>query len=229
MHNSQKKKIYTFSLEISNNLVYSIQAYSVLGHILSQMLCPHLQHLLLHLNCGGNLCMHFNCVFNHSGAFKRLQNPLLVSSWCIGLLAGISFALWRLPTLAFFTETVRIDRSPLLSIITATLPVLLTVWFLSTRRFSLLYLLLFIFAFCHTFCGVLLSFSFPGGSWLVRLLTLFSTGCTSAVLWFLLLRYQQGNGSLTKVDTRNAACVFCLSCGINIVFISPVLSALTYF
>ena len=228
MHNSQKKKIYTFLLEISNKLVYSIQAYSVLGRILFQMSYPCLKHLLLLLNYGGNLGMHYNCVFNHSLTFKRLQNFLLVCSWCTGLLVGIIIAKRYIPGATSLAAT-HIDRSPLFNIITAVLPVVLTVWFLSARQFSLLYLLLFLFAFCHGFCGVLFSFSFPGGFWLVRLLALFSTGSTSTILWFLLLRYQQRNGALTKNDTSVAVCVFCLCCGINTFFISPVLSALTYF
>jgi len=172
--------------------------------------------------------MHFNCVFKHNRAFDRQHSSLPVLCWISGLLVGVIFALWhRASCFTLLEDAVLVPASPFICVIAAAVPLTAIGLCLVTGRFPILYFFLFLYGLFHGFSGSFVSCLFPDGAWLVRILVLFSAGCTSALIWFLLVRSFQRGGSLFSTDILTVAVLFTLTSLLNLLFISPVLSVLT--
>lgn len=226
MHNSQKKKIYTFSLEIGSNLVYSIQAYRILGLFAPIILYLCRMHRLLPLICGGYSSMHFNCVFKHISR-RVLSSPMC---WFSGLMTGICSSLWICHRLSWVQDIVYCKPvSPVACIATAFIPFLSVVYFLRGKQLIGLNLTLFLFAFGYGFSGSFIGFCFGSGAWLVRLLILSSASCSSVIIWFLVFRHWQSIEPPPRSDYILPFAICFVICLVNLLFIFPVLSSLAEF
>ncbi len=123
---------------------------------------------------------------------QKITGAVLITLWCAGLLFGI---LLSASNLSLFTGFVRVAPSErpafLVLLLRNCLPVVLLYIILLRSAFFLTYPLVFFDALSRGFCAMCTIGFVGSGAWLLRIMLLFSAGCVSILIWYLLFRCLQ--------------------------------------
>ena len=172
--------------------------------------------------------MHSKCLFKHFSSFPKLHIHLLAVLWGAGLLVGILLSTTCSgESIAVLHGALATSASPLLLFFTIALPVAVTILSLTTPLFVLSYPAAFLTAVCHGFCGILIYLAQGNCSWLLRPMILFTSSCTSVLMWWLLIRNCKGRRAHFGADIRLAGILFCCIFVVDLFVISPLLTDLT--
>lgn len=164
--------------------------------------------------------MHLRWVFTHFQPRSCRPGRSLVMLWTLGLLIGI-----LLSCLASydFTETFRLlfatEPGPLQLFFVCVLPVASVAITLSSSLYVFSYIAVFFCAVSHGFCGSAIYVMLGSSAWLLRPILLFSAGCTSVLMWWLLL--QNETQSRFYRNIRIAGILSCLILFIDLFIVSP--------
>ena len=170
--------------------------------------------------------MHSKWVFKHSYPHASRRNFLLGSLWVVGLLIGVLLcALAPYDTGSILYGTVYTKPSLWGLFLVCVLPVAFSAIAVCSPLFLIAYVLVFLSAVSLGFCGTAIFVAVGSAAWIVRPMLLFSAGCTSVLMWWLLLK---GNGrSRLKRPVCLALCLSCLVYIVDLFLISPFIGDLT--
>ena len=157
--------------------------------------------------------MQSKWVFKHFRVRSNKQFCVLAILWGVGLLFGVWMCSHSpyVATAALY-GVISTKPSMLSLLLVCILPVALSAIATCSMLFPVAYLLVFLSAVSHGFCGSAIHIAVGDAAWLLRPLLLFSGGCTSVLVWWLLL--QGCVGSRLK---KRICLAFCLSCVVYII------------
>ena len=170
--------------------------------------------------------MHSKWVFKHFRTRSNKRIYLLASLWGVGLLFGILLcSLSHNDITNSLYDVICTKPLTLNLLLVCMLPVALTVISMCSPLFPIAYLLVFVSAVSHGFCGIAIYVAFGNAAWLLRPILLFSAGCTSVLMWWLLL--QCNTGKHLRKCIYLALCLSCLIYIVDLFLISPLVGDLT--
>ena len=137
--------------------------------------------------------MHSKWVFKHFRPRSGKRSTYLVLLWVIGLVLGVLLcSLTPCDTAAILFGALYTKPSVFGLLLICVLPVVLAAISVCTSLFGFSYLVVFLSAVSRGFCGTAIYMAVGNAAWLLRPLLLFSTGCTSVLMWWLLLHADTG-------------------------------------
>lgn len=164
--------------------------------------------------------MHSKWVFKHFSPQTGKRIFSLVLIWGIGLLLGALLCnLVPYDCTDVLYSAVYTKPSPLILLLVCVLPVILSATVAYSPLFPIAFIFVFLSAVSHGFCGMAVNAVFGSSAWIVRLLLLFSSGCTSVLMWWLLL--QSNTGRNVKKHIRFALVMSCLVYIFDLFLVSP--------
>lgn len=133
--------------------------------------------------------MHSKWVFKHFYPRPKRQLYILAALWTFGLLAGVLLCNLGLNDSAGVLLGAALTApSPLGLFLVCMLPVTLTAIALVSPLFVLAYIIVFLGAVSHGFCGIMIYMAQGSAAWLLRPMLLFSSSCISVLVWWLFLK-----------------------------------------
>ena len=169
--------------------------------------------------------MHSKWVFKHFRVRSNKRFCVLAALWGIGLLFGVWMCCHSpYVTTAVLCAVIGTKPSILSLLLVCILPVALSAIATRSMLFPVAYLLVFLSAVSHGFCGSAVFIALGDAAWLLRPLLLFSGGCTSVLVWWLLFQ------SDTVRHIRKRICLAlglsCLVYIIDLLLVSPLIGDL---
>ena len=169
--------------------------------------------------------MHTKWVFKHFRPRAGKRNFLLVLLWGIGLVLGLllcSLAPYNNSDIIFCAISTK--PSAFGSFLICVLPVVFAAISVHASLFGLSCLAVFLNAVSRGFCGTAIFEAVGTAAWLLRPLLLFTTGCTSVLMWWILLQ----NNTKRRLQKRIffALCLSCFVYIIELFFVSPLVGDL---
>lgn len=169
--------------------------------------------------------MHSKWVFKHFRVRSNKRFCVLATLWGIGLLVGVLMCSHSpYVTTAVLYGVICSKPSALSLLLVCILPVALSAIATCSMLFPVTYLLFFLSAVSHGFCGSAIFIAVGDAAWLLRPLLLFSGGCTSVLVWWLL--FQSNTGRNIRKHICLAICLSCLVYITDLFLISPLISDL---
>ncbi len=169
-------------------------------------------------------------IFNRFGRPGNIRIYLLMLLWGVGLFTGVLLALSSADACAVMLKSALLNQPSLLCLVpTVAFPVAIVVLSVYSGRFFLCYPLILLEAFCRGFCGMLVYCVFGSGAWLLRFLFLFSAGCGSVLMWWLLFRHCIYKWLDLAKDVRLAVVLALVFILVDILVISPFLIGLSMY
>ncbi len=155
---------------------------------------------------------------------EKITYAVLIAIWCVGLLLGIALSVSNHPFFEELLGVVLSKRPAFMALLFRNiLPVVLLYVVLSHSVFYMIYPLVFIDAFCRGFCAMCVIGFFGSSAWLLRSMVLFSTGCVSIIVWYMLLSCLQGTAKRSVADIIVVAAIPMVATIIDYSFVSPYL------
>lgn len=178
---------------------------------------------LLMVLCGKRISLQ--AFFQHRVGFLFLG--LL---WFCGILCGVLVAFVAESSVSALMRTLLSSRVSIVCLMTVTfLPFLLAAFAAFISLPQLIYPLSFLEAFSVGYCNSCVAVAFGDAAWLVRWLYLFSSCCSTPVLyWFFSRCVQQENNQLRRDCAVGAVLLFAIGC-IDYLFVSPFAASLFLF
>lgn len=123
---------------------------------------------------------------------RKIIYPILITLWCTGLCFGMFLSAHN-PLLADDLMRAALTKRPsfLALLLINVLPVVILYVILLRSAFPAAYPLVFLIALGRGFCAMCAICFLGSGAWLLRMLFLFSAGCVSVLIWYLLFSYIQ--------------------------------------
>ena len=172
--------------------------------------------------------MHSKWVFKHFLSLSKRHLQLLFLVWVAGLFLGMLLcATCNDQTAQLCTGVARAVANRFALVLVCLLPIVIVVIALFARLFFLAYPVVFLMAFSRGFSGFLVCMEQGSGAWLIRPMFLFSAGCTSVILWWLLIRNCNGRRLNFRKDIAIAIASLFVVNTIDLCFISPFLAGLS--
>lgn len=165
----------------------------------------------------------------HSAPFRsrKYSKWFLASSWCVGLLFGVSAARCaRTIIVPMMRSAVSASVSIPGLFAAAVLPFLLSAYAVSISEPWLLLIISTLKAFGFSFCAFAVSLAFGQSSWLVRFLFLFSDYCLIPILYLYWLRHISEKGSGFRFETCICITAALVIGSIDYCIVSPFLASL---
>ena len=135
--------------------------------------------------------MHLKWVFKHFAPRLRSRILPMVALWTFSLLAGILLcALSSSDLVGLFRAACTASPAPAGRLLVCTLPIAVMAAALLSPLFVLSYLAVFLCGISHGFCGFAIYIAQGNAAWLLRPMLLFSAGCSSVLMWWLILQCQ---------------------------------------
>lgn len=219
-------KKYTFSLEFSGDLVYSNQAYRLLG-----FLRPKGCFASVLLNClftyhGGHICMHSKWVFNHFRFRSEIQKLPLIVLWCLSLSAGIFLCTQSTCDLeTLFVSLFAASPSFWCKLLVTTFSIgVAAVGFLLPGT-VLYYLAVFLNGISYGFCGCAIYMAQGSAAWLLRMLILFPARFSSLLMWWFILQHRTAKDVSKCI--RFVGVLICIAFVVDMFVVSPLLGDIT--
>ncbi len=154
----------------------------------------------------------------------------LTALWLIGLLSGIGLAfVYSHSVPALFCGAISDVASPLAMVLIAALPVVVISVALRFSLFPLCCLVMVTEAMCRGFTGIVTSLSVNSAAWVVRPMLLFTGGCVSVCLWWLIIRHCNGRALHFFRDVCLAMLLTAVAAVIDIFCVSPFLRDLSIY
>ena len=133
--------------------------------------------------------MHTKWVFKHFRPQGTRLFSGLAALWTLGILAGIALSVFSADhTGEVFWGAMAVQPSPLTLVLVCLIPIAFTTTAFLPSCAWLSYLSLTIFATFYGFCGMSVFLAVGNAAWLVRPMFLFVTGCTSVLIWRLVIQ-----------------------------------------
>ena len=171
--------------------------------------------------------MYKHVIFSRYRSNTKSFICALYGLWGMGFLVGMLLAHSYFNTfgsdLRFLIQK---ETTPFLHFFISFLPVVVLLFSLRYRVLFICFPLFFTEALCRSFTGVLLFLEFGSGAWLIRFLLLFSSGCVSVLLWWLLLRNITDSGARLTKDFWFVSVILSAVSVLDIFAITPFLSQL---
>ncbi len=146
--------------------------------------------------------MHSKWVFKHFHRRPGNRIPLLLALWFTGLLIGILLCNSRaFDCAAVLRCAVAEMPSPIGLLLVCLLPVALTAIAVCSPLIGILYLTVVLNAISHGFCGTVIYIALGSAAWLLRPMLLFTSCCTSALMWWLILQNEGQNRNRKNIRT----------------------------
>lgn len=133
--------------------------------------------------------MNRRFIFNHFVTYDGHYIKTFVAFWLIGICFGIGLSFWNPPVISSGLRFCLLTPRSFSGFLASIAPLFLLVIFLWCDQFLLLCPLMFVSAISWGYTAFLVFSVFGSGSWLVRLLLLFSGSFVSALYWWILLRH----------------------------------------
>lgn len=169
--------------------------------------------------------MHSKWVFKHFRPKTSMRNFRLILIWGIGLILGVLLcdtAPYNCTEMLY--ETISVKPSLLSLFLICVLPVSLSAIAVCLPFFPIAYLLLFLCSVTHGFCGTVVNLTFGSSAWIIRPLILFSSGCTTVLVFWIL--FQSHTGRCIKKNICLALTLSFLVCILDLFLVSPFLGDL---
>lgn len=164
--------------------------------------------------------MHSKWVFKHFYPWSGRRVRLLAALWILGLLVGIILcSISSYDAAGMLYNAISTSPAPLGLFLVCVLPVVFTAIALTSPLFQLSYLVVFLSAVSHGFCGIMIYIAQGNVAWLLRPLLLFSASCTSVLMWWLLL--QSKTKSYLHKNIRLAGVMSCFIYIVDLFLVSP--------
>ena len=133
--------------------------------------------------------MNRRFIFNHFIISDRLKTLVLIVLWVTGICFGICLSAYNRTAITPELQDSLVDPVPFYSPLTAAIPLLL-VSILLLNGFKLgIYPVLFFWGVTLGFSAFFIYCVFGSCAWLLRIFLLFTTGCISVTVWWLILRH----------------------------------------
>ena len=169
--------------------------------------------------------MHSKWVFKHFRGLSNKRFCMLATLWGIGLLFGVWMCCHSPYVATAVLYGVFGTKPSILSLLLVSiLPVTLSAIATRTMLFPVAYLLFFLSAVSHGFCGSAVFIAVGDAAWLLRPLLLFSGGCTSVLMWWLLFQSDTGRHIRKRICLALGLC--CLVYIIDLLLVSPLIGDL---
>lgn len=169
--------------------------------------------------------MHSKWVFKHFRPQESRYTFVLVLLWSIGLLLGILLCgLSPYDIVDVLYGTFYAKPSMFSLFLASILPVLFAVASVHTSLYLISCPSVFLSALSHGFCGAAIYIAFGSAAWLLRPMVLFSAGCTSVLMWWLL--FQRNTGRRMHKHICLALCLSCLVYIVDLFLVSPLVGDL---
>lgn len=164
--------------------------------------------------------MHSKWVFKHFRAQSNKQCCLMAFLWGAGLLFGILLCILSpYETTDILYGVIGTKPSLLSLLLVCMLPVVLSAIAVCSPLFPIAYILVFLSAVSHGFCGTVIYLAVGDAAWLLRPIFLFSASCSSVLMWWLL--FQANTGERLHKHIGFALCLSSLVYIIDLFLISP--------
>lgn len=171
--------------------------------------------------------MNKNVIFSRFDSTYKVRICVLLALWGIGLILGILISkTFHAEYGSCLQQCITNSPSPFLCFVAAFAPAAVLAFVIIFRIFLICYPLFLVDAICRGFCGMLAFCEFGSGAWLIRLLFMFSSGCASVLMWWLLLRHISNRRANGFRDIWLASVILSAACVLDIFAISPFLSKL---
>lgn len=164
--------------------------------------------------------MHSKWVFKHFYPQTGKRDFLLILVWVIGLLVGVLLcALSPDDSAEVLSDVASVKPSTVSLFLVCVLPVVFSAIAVRFHVSPIAYFLIFLNTVSHGFCGMAINIAFGSSAWIVRPLLLFSSGCSSVlVLWLLL---QKNIGRHLRKHICFALGISCLIYILDLLLVSP--------
>ncbi len=172
--------------------------------------------------------MEFRALFQYCRRVVKSRLSLFALLWTCGLLIGICSA----NAYAFSYEIAgksMISKQPLLiSVLFVTvIPIVLTFVSLRYVRWGCMCVVITVDAMSRGYCGTLVFHAFGSAAWLIRHLYLFSSICTSVLMWWLIVRHNRVDLNRFKRDGLICVLSAAVVAVADIYFVAPFLMDLS--
>lgn len=170
--------------------------------------------------------MHAKWVFKHFSSYAQGRVLYLVMVWALSLMAGILLcASASIDPYDTIQTTFSEPPSLVGRFFICVLPVASITAVLQSPLFVLSYLVVFLCGVSHGFCGFATYIALGDAAWLLQPLLLFSTGCSSVLMWWLIS--QGGAKSRIHKCIRPAVILCCVIYCIDLFVVSPLVADLS--
>jgi len=174
--------------------------------------------------------MNTSFIFNRFVRSDHLRLYILSALWLLGLVLGMALGI---ATGGSGTQQLYIgllcEPSLLPLVFLVAFPLIITGFALRFRLFTLTLPLLFIMSILRGFCCMFLFVQLGSGAWLLRCLYMFSGGCTSVLMWWLLFRHGVLPKPSLKTDLYLVCVLATLVITVDFLLFSPFLHRLSYY
>lgn len=122
-------------------------------------------------------------------SFEKRLLAYLPIVWILGVILGVAIVGFNGDIYAIVNTSVRLRPNLGILYLVNLFPIAVLAALITVRRYSLIYLLLFLYGLFRGFCGMCTVLAFGSGSWLVRSMHLFSCSLVSVLMWWLIYSY----------------------------------------
>lgn len=169
--------------------------------------------------------MHTKWVFKHFRSRSRKGFFPITMLWTVSLLVGFLLCICSsFEPISVLRSVLSAERGLLGSLFTCLVPIAVVAIALLSQLFPLSYLVVFLCGVSYGYCGCLIYLAAGVASWLLQSLLLFSAGCSSVLMWWLMLHSKTAD--LLHKNICIAGVLACVLFLIDLFIVSPIVDEL---
>ena len=169
--------------------------------------------------------MHTKWVFNHFGSRSKKWILVLLSLWILSLIVGILLCnLSAMDADNSYCTSLFAAPTPLGLLLVYTLPIAAVSFALQLPISAPFYFVISLTGISFGFTGAMVYLVQGSAAWLLRPMLLFSGGCASVLMWWLILKPETRRRRFPKL--RLVAILSCISFVVDLFIVSPLLDDL---